>query len=86
MNTFLTSNKAVYRFLRTLVQCIAGYVVANIDMLIGTWNFQPDTQILIASAVVMILSPVMKALGTEDEKMRDESYNRPEMESEEDAD
>lgn len=70
-NTFLTSNKALYRFLRTVVQAILGWFVDNIAMLIAHTQFTADTQIIIVSFCMMVLSAAMKALGVEDEKVRD---------------
>lgn len=71
MNKFLTNNGIWYRFARTVVQGIVGFIVSNIDMLIGTLNFTADTKAIIIVIVMAILAPVMKALGMEDEKVRD---------------
>ena len=71
MNKFLTSNKAIYRIARTIVQAILGWFVDNLAMLVAQTQFSADIQIVIVSICMMILSAIMKALGMEDEKVRD---------------
>ena len=71
MNKFLTSNKATYRIARTIVQAILGWFVDNLAMLVAQTQFSADIQIVIVSSCMMILSAIMKALGMEDEKVRD---------------
>lgn len=71
MNKFLTSNKATYRITRTIVQAILGWFVDNLAMLVAQTQFSADIQIVIVSICMMILSAIMKALGMEDEKVRD---------------
>lgn len=71
MNKFLTSNKATYRIVRTIVQAILGWFVDNLIMLVAQTQFSADIQIAIVSICMFILSAIMKALGMEDEKVRD---------------
>lgn len=71
MNKFLTSNKATYRIVRTIVQAILGWFVNNLTMLVAQTQFSADIQIAIVSICMIILSAIMKALGMEDEKVRD---------------
>ena len=71
MNKFLTSNKASFRLARTVVQAVLGWFIDNIAMIVAQTQFSADTQIVIVSLCMMILSAVMKALGIEDEKVRD---------------
>ena len=71
MNKFLTSNKSTYRIARTIVQAILGWFVDNLAMLVAQTQFSADIQIVIVSICMMILSAIMKALGMEDEKVRD---------------
>ena len=71
MNKFLTSNKATYRIARTIVQAILGWFVNNLTMLVAQTQFSADIQIVIVSICMMILSAIMKVLGMEDEKVRD---------------
>lgn len=77
MNTFLISNKWQYRLGRTVLQAIVGFFVANVDVIIEALNFDGTTKAIIVGIVMCILSPLMKKLGVEDEKHRDETYNRP---------
>lgn len=71
-NLFLTSNKAQYRLLRTVVQALLGWFINNIAMLIAQTNFSADVQIIIVSVSMTILSALMKALGTDCEALDEE--------------
>lgn len=84
MNRFLASNKWQFRLLRTVFQAIVGFIVANIDIIVGTFNLDGSVKALIVGVVMCVLAPVMKALGMEDEKVRDE-YARPIREADDDA-
>ena len=67
MNTFLTSNDWKYRLLRTIIQGILGVVVANLDLIVGACVFDPSQRALVVALVMAVLSPIMAALGTEDD-------------------
>lgn len=67
MNTFLTSNDWKYRLLRTIIQGILGVVVANLDLIVGACVLDPSQRALVVALVMAVLSPIMAALGTEDE-------------------
>ena len=67
MNTFLTSNKTSWRLIRTIIQGIIGVVIANIDILVGAWNFSPETKALIVALTMAILSPIMGAISSNGE-------------------
>lgn len=69
MNTFLTSNQAIFRLGRTIAQGIIGVIIANLDILIGYVIFDPEQRAIIVALVMAVLSPTMAALG---EKM---TYN-----------
>lgn len=71
MNTFFKSNKALFRFLRTVAQAIVGFLIDNIVMIVAQTTFDATTQTIIVSGVMAILSIAMKYLGAEDEKVRD---------------
>lgn len=71
MNTFFKSNKALFRFLRTVAQAIVGFLIDNIAMIVAQTTFDATTQTIIVSGVMAILSIAMKYLGAEDEKVRD---------------
>ena len=63
MSTFLTSNDAKYRLLRTIIQGLIGVLVANIDIIFGYFVLDPTQRAIIVAAVMAILSPLMAALG-----------------------
>lgn len=67
MKTFLTSNEAKYRLLRTIVQGIIGVLVANLDLLIGYTAIPAELRPVITGLVMAILSPIMAALGGKDD-------------------
>ena len=71
MNKFLTSNKATFRFLRTVAQAVVGFLIDNISMIVAQTTFDATTQTFIVSGTMAVLSVVMKYLGREDEKVRD---------------
>lgn len=69
MKKFLTSNTAGMRLARTIIQAVIGVVIANIDYLIGTIVIDPAMRPVIVGLVMAVLSPIMKALGgNEDEQ------------------
>jgi len=64
MNTFLTSEKTVYRMLRTICQGVIGVLVANLDLIIGFIPMIPEElRPVIVLIVMAILSPLMSELG-----------------------
>lgn len=64
MNTFLTSEKTVYRLLRTICQGVIGVLVANLDLIIGFIPMIPEElRPVIVLIVMAILSPLMSELG-----------------------
>ena len=60
---FFESNKALFRMLRTILQGVIGVLVANIDVIAGTFNIPEVWKPIIAALVMALLSPVMAALG-----------------------
>lgn len=64
MNRLLISNSGKYRLIRTIIQGIIGVLVANIDMIVGAFEFSPETKALIVALVMAILTPIMSAIGT----------------------
>lgn len=67
MKTFLTSNDAKYRLLRTIVQGIIGVIVANLDLLLGYTAIPAELRPVITGLVMAVLSPLMAALGGKDD-------------------
>ena len=71
MNMFFKSNKALFRFLRTVAQAIVGFLFDNIAMIVAQTTFNATTQAIIVSGNMAVLSVIMKYIGIEDEKVRD---------------
>ena len=63
MQKFLSSNEAVYRLLRTILQGIIGVLIANLDVIVASWNFDPSFKPMIVALVMAVLSPIMAMLG-----------------------
>ena len=63
MKKFLSSNEALYRLLRTIVQALIGILIANIDVIIGTYVLDPVWRPVIVGACMAVLSPIMAELG-----------------------
>ena len=74
MNKFLTSNDALYRTLRTVLQGIIGVLIANIDLIISKLTFDPSLKPMIVALVMAILSPIMAEIGKNNEPHDDGSY------------
>ena len=68
-----TSNNGFYKFLRTVVQAAVGYIVNNLAMIVAATNFDASVQALIVSGCMIILAPLMSALGMDDEKARNKN-------------
>ena len=84
MKKFLSSNETKYRLLRTILQGVIGVLIANVDLLVGAWNFAPEIKAFIVALVMAILSPIMSELGVSvtDEADDEEDYDEEEEESE----
>lgn len=72
MQTFLNSNETKYRLARTILQGIIGVIIANVDLLVGAWNFPPEVKAFIVALVMAVLSPIMSELGA---KKDDNDYD-----------
>lgn len=64
MNRLLINNGAIYRLLRTIIQGIIGVLIANLDVIIGTFHISTPWKAVIVALVMAILSPIMAAMGT----------------------
>lgn len=76
MNKFLSSNEWQYRLLRTIVQGIVGVLIANVDIIIGSFVIDPAWKGIVVALVMAILSPVMAQLGANEEN-KDVYINEP---------
>ena len=73
MKKFLTSNDALYRMLRTVLQGIIGVLIANLDALIASFNFSDTMRPIIVALCMAVLSPIMAEIGKASEKKEDNS-------------
>lgn len=64
MKKFLESNDTRYRLWRTIIQGIVGVLIANVDMLVGSFNIPVEYKPMIVALVMAVLSPIMSELGS----------------------
>lgn len=64
---FFTSNETIFRLLRTIVQAVLGVVIANLDMIIGTFQIGEVWKPFIVAIVMAVLSPIMAEIGKKSE-------------------
>lgn len=70
MTKFLTSNSALYRTLRTVLQGIIGVLIANLDVLIAPLTISDSFKPIIVALCMAVLSPIMAEIGrTQEAKM-----------------
>lgn len=60
---FFKSNAWQWRLLRTIVQGIIGFLIANIDLLFAELSLDANTKAIIVGVVMAILSPIMAEIG-----------------------
>ena len=60
---FFKSNEWQWRLLRTIVQGVIGFLIANIDLLIANLTLDANTKAIIVGVVMAILSPIMAEIG-----------------------
>ena len=63
MKTILKSNETRFRLIRTIIQGVIGVLIANVDFLFSSFNFEPETKAFIVALTMAILSPIMAELG-----------------------
>ena len=68
MKKFLSSNEWEYRLLRTIIQGVFGVIVANIDLIIGSFVIDPTWKGIIVALVMAVLSPIMAMFGEKEVK------------------
>ena len=64
---FFTGNELKWRLLRTIVQGIISVVIANLDLIIGTFHIGDAWKTLIVAGCMAVLSPIMAELGKNNE-------------------
>ncbi len=67
MEKFLAGNEWQWRLLRTIVQGVLGVFIANIDLIVGFGVLDPIMRALVVAFVMAVLSPIMAALGGDDD-------------------
>lgn len=63
MQKFLSSNEAKYRLLRTIVQAVIGFCLANADVLVAQFVIDPVWKTIIVGLTMAVLSPIMAEMG-----------------------
>ena len=63
LDKFLHENSTSMRLLRTIVQGILSVLIANVDLLLGTFSIDATMKPVIVATVMAVLSPIMSELG-----------------------
>ena len=63
MSNWLNDNSTKGKLVRTIIQGIIGVLIANLDLLIGMVQIDPQLKPMIVALVMAILSPIMSELG-----------------------
>lgn len=64
---WLASDTATGRLTRTIFQGVIGVLIANIDLILGYVAIPVEMRPVVVALVMAVLSPIMKALGGEQE-------------------
>lgn len=64
VNRFFTSNAPKWRLFRTIIQGVIGVLIANIDVIAGTFHMDPAVKAIVVALIMAVLSPIMASLGT----------------------
>lgn len=67
LKQWLAANTAAARLTRTIAQGIVGVLIANIDIIVGYVAIPLEMRPVIVALVMAVLSPIMAALGGEQE-------------------
>jgi uncharacterized YccA/Bax inhibitor family protein len=70
MSNWLNDNSTKGKLIRTIVQGVIGVLIANLDMLIGMIQIQPELKPMIVALVMAVLSPIMSELGKYSEEVK----------------
>lgn len=60
---FFKSNEWQWRLLRTIVQGVIGFLIANIDLLFANFSMDANTKAIVVGVTMAILSPIMAEIG-----------------------
>lgn len=72
MNRLFVRNDAKYRLARTIIQGILGVIVAYLDALLGYTIIPNELRPMVVALVMAVLSPIMKAMGTDEMPKKDD--------------
>lgn len=64
---WLASDTASGRLTRTIVQGVIGVFIANLDLILGYVALPVEMRPVVVALVMAVLSPIMKALGGDEE-------------------
>lgn len=70
MSNWLNDNSTKGKLIRTIVQGVIGVLIANLDMLIGMVQIQPELKPMIVALVMAVLSPIMSEMGKYSEEVK----------------
>lgn len=68
---FLGSNDLTARLLRTIVEGVLGFLVANVDILFSGFSIPSEWKMIIMGVVVAVVSPILASLRQKSEKQED---------------
>lgn len=63
LDKFLHDNSTTMRLLRTIVQGVLSVIIANMDLITGTFSIDASMKPLIVAIIMAILAPIMSELG-----------------------
>lgn len=63
---FLGSNSLAARLLRTILESLLGFLIANIDLLFVNFTIPTEYKMLIMGAIVAIISPILASIHKDD--------------------
>lgn len=61
---FLHGNEWYWRLFRTIVQGALGVIIAELDVIVGSFNIDASLKPVIVAVIMAVLSPLMAQLGT----------------------
>lgn len=64
LDWFLGSNSLSARLLRTILESLLGFLVANVDVLFKQFSLSTEVKMIIMGLVVAIVSPILASIRT----------------------
>lgn len=81
MNTFLTSNEAKWKLIRTIVQGVISVVATSLPDILGLFHIDPTLRAILIPMIMAVLSPIMAYMGDAEEEKSAELALQEENES-----